>query len=122
MSRGPSFGNERWGEQGGYSQRSVVDAGFLELTRLGVLEPDDPDVRACTGRTASARTERGPSRPRRGASTFGRCATNPSPVPRCQVPLGDLPKAIDVLGPDQAVELDRSRGPVVIHAVPSRRG
>lgn len=27
-------------------QRSVVDAGFLELTRLGILPPDDPDVLA----------------------------------------------------------------------------
>jgi glucoamylase len=27
-------------------QRRVVDAGFLELTRLGVLAPDDPDVTA----------------------------------------------------------------------------
>ena len=27
-------------------QRRVVDAGFLELTRLGVLPPDDPDVTA----------------------------------------------------------------------------
>src|SRR4051812_5896524 len=26
-------------------QRSVVDAGFLELTRLGILPADDPDVR-----------------------------------------------------------------------------
>jgi glucoamylase len=25
-------------------QRSVVDAGFLELTRLGILPPDDPEV------------------------------------------------------------------------------
>ena len=48
---------------------------------------------------------------------FGRCATDPSPDPRCQVPTDQLPKAMDVLGPDQATELDRSRGPVVIHAV-----
>lgn len=27
-------------------QRAVVDAGFLELTRLGILPPDDPDVLA----------------------------------------------------------------------------
>ncbi len=27
-------------------QRQVVDAGFLELTRLGILAPDDADVRA----------------------------------------------------------------------------
>ncbi|GAA4987402.1 glucoamylase [Nonomuraea thailandensis] len=27
-------------------QRRVVDAGFLELTRLGILPPDDPDVLA----------------------------------------------------------------------------
>jgi glucoamylase len=27
-------------------QREVIDAGFLELTRLGILPPDDPDVLA----------------------------------------------------------------------------
>ncbi|RKS77521.1 glucan 1,4-alpha-glucosidase [Motilibacter peucedani] len=27
-------------------QRSVLDGGFLELTRLGILSPNDPDVRA----------------------------------------------------------------------------
>ena len=27
-------------------QRAVVDAGFLELTRLGVLPANDPDVTA----------------------------------------------------------------------------
>ena len=52
-----------------------------------------------------------------GRYTFGRCATDPSPDPRCQVPLDQLPKAMDVLGPTQATELDRSQGPVVIHAV-----
>ena len=25
-------------------QREVIDAGFLELTRLGILPPNDPDV------------------------------------------------------------------------------
>ena len=31
---------------GTYDQRSVVDAGFLELVRLGVLPANDPDVQA----------------------------------------------------------------------------
>jgi glucoamylase len=53
--------------------------------------------------------------------TFGRCATDPSPDPRCQVPLDQLPKAMDVLTPAgvaQATELDRSQGPVVLRGVP----
>src|SRR3712207_7919848 len=29
---------------GTYDERAVVDAGFLELVRLGVLPADDPDV------------------------------------------------------------------------------
>jgi hypothetical protein len=52
--------------------------------------------------------------------TFGRCPTDPSPDPRCQVPLDQLPRAMDVLTPagvDQATELDRSRGPVVLRGV-----
>ena len=49
-----------------------------------------------------------------GTFTFGRCATDRRTDPRCQVPLDQLPKAMDVLGPNQATELDRSRGPVVI--------
>ncbi len=55
--------------------------------------------------------------PTAGSYTFGRCAVDPSPDPRCQVALDQLPKAMDVLGPTQATELDRSLGPVVIHAV-----
>ena len=49
---------------------------------------------------------------------FGRCATDPNPDPRCQVDSGQLPKAMDVLGPQQATELDPTH-PVVIHAVTS---
>jgi carbohydrate-binding DOMON domain-containing protein len=45
--------------------------------------------------------------------TFGRCATAAA-TPPCQVPLDQLPKAMDVLGTNN---LDRSQGPVVIHAV-----
>src|SRR3954452_3307511 len=48
-----------------------------------------------------------------GSFTFGRCATE-SATPPCQVPLDQLPKAMDVLGTSN---LDRSQGPVVIHAV-----
>jgi len=47
---------------------------------------------------------------------FGRCATATSTDPRCQVPSNTLPKAMDVLGPNQASELDPTH-PVVIHAV-----
>jgi glucodextranase-like protein len=56
-----------------------------------------------------------------GTFTFGRCDTDPSPDPRCQVPLDALPKAMDALTPagvDQATELDRSRGPVILRGVP----
>ena len=59
--------------------------------------------------------------PTPGTFTFGRCETDPSPDPRCNVPLTDLPKAMDVLTPagvDQATELDRSLGPVVLRGVP----
>jgi glucoamylase len=59
--------------------------------------------------------------PTPGTFTFGRCETDPSPDPRCNVPLSDLPKAMDVLTPpgvDQATELDRSLGPVVLRGVP----
>jgi glucoamylase len=34
------------GSQAGVDQRKVIDAGFLELTRLGELPASDPDVRA----------------------------------------------------------------------------
>ena len=62
--------------------------------------------------------------PTPGTFTFGRCETDPSPDPRCNVPLTDLPKAMDVLTPpgvDQATELDRSLGPVVLRGVPVPR-
>ncbi|MDP4014245.1 MAG: glycoside hydrolase family 15 protein [Candidatus Nanopelagicales bacterium] len=34
---------------GTYDQRAVIDQGFLELTRLGVLPADDPDIVASLG-------------------------------------------------------------------------
>ena len=58
-------------------QRAVVDAGFLELTRLGILPPNDPDVRRSlpvvdatirrdtASGPASTATARPPTRPRR---------------------------------------------------------
>lgn len=59
--------------------------------------------------------------PTAGAFTFGRCPTDPSSDPRCQVALDQLPKAMDVLvpaGAEQSTELDRSRGPIVLRGVP----
>ncbi len=55
-----------------------------------------------------------------GAYTFGRCPAGAT-AGVCSVPLGQLPKAMDVLTPagvNQAVELDPSRGPVVLRGVP----
>ena len=51
---------------------------------------------------------------------FGRCATAGDPDPRCGVPVGQLPKAMDVLVPPgvtQAQELDPT-APVVLRGIP----
>jgi glucoamylase len=53
-------------------QRSVVDAGFLELTRLGELSPNDPDVRrslAVVDSVIRKTTASGPGFYRYGVST-----------------------------------------------------
>jgi glucoamylase len=55
-------------------QRRVVDAGFLELTRLGVLAPDDPDVTASlpiVDRVIRRTTPAGPAWYRYGTDTPG---------------------------------------------------
>src|SRR4051812_6692239 len=55
-------------------QRAVVDAGFLELTRLGVLPANDPDVTASLGvvdRVIKRDTPAGPGWYRYGTSTPG---------------------------------------------------
>lgn len=55
-------------------QRSVVDAGFLELTRLGILPADDPDVLASlpvVDSTIRRQTASGPGFYRYGTSTPG---------------------------------------------------
>ncbi|MEU8354835.1 glucodextranase DOMON-like domain-containing protein [Nonomuraea sp. NPDC048882] len=55
-------------------QRRVVDAGFLELTRLGILPPGDPDVLASlpvVDRVIRRDTARGPGWYRYGSDTPG---------------------------------------------------
>ncbi|WP_188190024.1 glucodextranase DOMON-like domain-containing protein [Nonomuraea sp. SYSU D8015] len=55
-------------------QRRVVDAGFLELTRLGILPPDDPDVLASlpvVDRVLRRTTATGPGWYRYGSDTPG---------------------------------------------------
>ncbi|MGN9841179.1 glucodextranase DOMON-like domain-containing protein [Nonomuraea sp. H19] len=55
-------------------QRRVVDAGFLELTRLGILRPDDPDVLASlpvVDRVLRRTTAGGPGWYRYGSGTAG---------------------------------------------------
>jgi glucoamylase len=55
-------------------QRRVIDAGFLELTRLGVLAPDDPDVTASlpvVDKVIGATTPTGRSWYRYGSDTAG---------------------------------------------------
>jgi len=55
-------------------QRRVVDAGFLELTRLGVLRPDDPDISASldvVDRVLRRTTPNGPGWYRYGSGTGG---------------------------------------------------
>jgi carbohydrate-binding DOMON domain-containing protein len=54
------------------------------------------------------------------AYTFGLCASG-SASPICAANPATAPKAVDVLTPagvDQAVELDPTRGPVVVRGVP----
>jgi len=55
-------------------QRSVIDAGFLELTRLGVLPANDPDVRrslAVVDQVLKRDTPNGPGWYRYGTGTQG---------------------------------------------------
>ncbi len=55
-------------------QRSVVDAGFLELTRLGELPADDPDVQASlrvVDSVIESRTASGPGWHRYGIKASG---------------------------------------------------
>jgi glucoamylase len=55
-------------------QRAVVDAGFLELVRLGMLRPDDPDVRRSVpvvDATIKNTTVRGPGWHRYNGDGYG---------------------------------------------------
>jgi glucoamylase len=57
---------------GTYDQRSVVDAGFLELVRLGVLPASDPDVQASVNvidDTIERQTSNGPGWYRYGTTS-----------------------------------------------------
>jgi glucoamylase len=57
---------------GAYDQRSVIDAGFLELVRLGILPASDPDVQASVkvvDDTIERQTLNGPGFYRYGTTT-----------------------------------------------------
>ncbi len=73
---------------GTFDQRSVVDAGFLELVRLGILPASDPDVQASLNvidATIKATTPSGPGFYRYGTSDpgsedgYGDCYVPPYP-------------------------------------------
>jgi glucoamylase len=62
------------GNSASTDQRSIVDAGFLELVRLGILPARDPDIRASLGvidKTIEAQTNSGPGFYRYGTSAPG---------------------------------------------------
>ena len=76
---------------GTFDQRSVVDAGFLELVRLGVLPAGDPDVQASVNvvdDTIERTTPNGPGFYRYGTSLtplesvdgYGDCFVPPVPI------------------------------------------
>ena len=68
-------------------QRGVVDAGFLELVRLGVLPADDPDVQRSLGvvdLTIERRTDSGPGWLRYNGDGYGDCYA-PEPLTSCDV-------------------------------------
>jgi glucoamylase len=59
------------GINGSFDQRSIVDAGFLELVRLGILPAQDPDIRASLSvidNTIERTTSSGPGWYRYGTS------------------------------------------------------
>ncbi len=66
-----SLGN---GINGNFDQRSIVDAGFLEYVRLGILPARDPDIRASLAvidNTIERQTDSGPGWYRYGTSDPG---------------------------------------------------
>ena len=84
---------------GTYDQRSVVDAGFLELVRLGVLPANDPDVQASVkviDDTIERPTHNGPGfyrygtilTPPESVDGYGDCFVPPAPIPN---PTGCFP-------------------------------
>jgi glucoamylase len=121
-------------------QRRVVDAGFLELTRLGVLAPDDPDVTASlpvVDKVIGHPTRTGPAWYRYGSGTAGTedgygFAATPQPYafgvcgpdasgPVCAADPAGVPRAMDVITPSgvsQSGELDPTKGPVNVRSVP----
>jgi glucoamylase len=75
-------------------QRSIVDAGFLELVRLGILPARDPDIRASLSvidNTIERQTDSGPGFYRYGTSDpgsedgYGDCSTLDHPASPCAV-------------------------------------
>lgn len=67
-------------------QRSVIDAGFLELVRLGELSPADPDVArslAVVDQTIKKSTASGPGWLRYNEDGYGDC--KPQPMHACTI-------------------------------------
>jgi glucoamylase len=104
-------------------QRSIVDAGFLELVRLGILPARDPDIRASLGvidRTIEAQTNSGPGFYRYGTSTpgsedgYGDCfqpdSTSCSPTGAPWAPTGNGSGHLWPVLSDERAEYDLSAG------------
>ncbi len=104
-------------------QRSIVDAGFLELVRLGILPARDADVRASLGvidQTIEAQTSSGPGFYRYGTSTagsedgYGDCyepdPTSCSPTGAPWAPTGDGSGHLWPVLSDERAEYDLAAG------------
>jgi glucoamylase len=104
-------------------QRSIVDAGFLELVRLGILPARDPDIRASLtviDNTIEHQTDSGPGFYRYGTSTpgsedgYGDCfaddPTNCSPTGAPWAPTGNGSGHLWPVLSDERAEYDLAAG------------
>jgi glucoamylase len=104
-------------------QRSIVDAGFLELVRLGILPARDPDIRASLGvidKTIEAQTNSGPGFYRYGTNApgsedgYGDCfepdSTSCSPTGAPWAPTGNGSGHLWPVLSDERAQYDLSAG------------
>ncbi|WP_328452590.1 glucodextranase DOMON-like domain-containing protein [Amycolatopsis sp. NBC_00438] len=121
-------------------QRAVVDAGFLELTRLGVLPANDPDVTASLGvvdRVIKRDTPAGPGWYRYGTSAPGsedgygdcyepdptNCAPTGTPWPTTNTGSGHLWPVLAGERGEQAVQTgDRAGAAALLRAMRAQTG